>query len=267
MASWVKLNSDRKGVLVDITRCIGCRACQVACKDWNDLPAEKTTFTVDQTNPPNMTGNTWTRVLFKYHEQPDGSLKWRFVKRQCFHCEEPACESVCFVHAFIKLADGPVVYKPQICVGCRYCMLACPFGVPKYEWDKAFPEVRKCTFCADRQKEGLAPSCVTVCPTEALKFGVRKELLAEAKERIAQRPEFYQQYVYGEKEYGGTSWIYISDVPFDEMGFRTGVTEKSAPSYTWNVLKWTPHIAVTWTAVLTALYLYTKRRAEGEEEG
>jgi len=266
VAGYVKLNEDRKGVLVDISRCIGCRACQVACKDWNDLPAMKTSFTNDQTNPPKTNATTWTRVAFNYIEEPDGSLKWRFVKQQCFPCEEPACESACFVHAFIKLADGPVVYKPQICVGCRYCMLACPFGVPSYEWDKLFPEVKKCTFCADRQKEGLAPSCVTVCPAGALKFGIRKDLIEEAKERIASAPDVYQPRVYGEKEYGGTSWIYISDVPFEKLGFRTDVTERSAPSYTWSVLKWTPHIAIGWSAVLTALYVYTKRRSENEED-
>ncbi|MGC7847758.1 4Fe-4S dicluster domain-containing protein [Desulforudis sp. 1088] len=266
MAGYTHLNEDRKGVLVDITKCIGCRSCQVACKNWNNLPAEKTSFTNDWTNPPKTSATTWTRVAFRLIEENNGGIKWRFVKNQCFHCEEPACESACFVHAFIKLADGPVVYKPNICVGCRYCMLACPFGVPAYEWDKAFPEVKKCTFCADRQKEGLGPACVSTCPTGALKFGVRKELLEEAKQRIAASPGKYQPTVYGEKEYGGTSWLYISDVPFEQMGFKTNVSERSIPSYTWSVLKWTPYIAVGWTAALTALYLYTKRRAEVEED-
>ncbi len=271
MAGYVQLNEDRKGVLVDLTKCIGCRSCQVACKNWHRLPAEKTNFTNDWTTPPKITATTWTRVSFnlieeQIIEEQNGVIKWRFVKNQCFHCEEPACESACFVRAFTKLADGPVVYNPKKCVGCRYCMLACPFGIPAYEWDKVFPKVQKCVFCNDRLAQGLGPACASACPTGALKFGVRKELLEEAKQRIAASPGKYQPTVYGEKEYAGTSWLYISDVPFEQMGFKTNVSKRSIPSYTWSVLKWTPYITVGWTAVLAALYLYTKPRGEVEDD-
>ncbi|HBQ29208.1 MAG TPA: (4Fe-4S)-binding protein [Desulfotomaculum sp.] len=260
-----------KGVLVDVTRCFGCRSCQVACKQWNDIPATPTTFNNNWDNPPELNAYNWTRVGYHLIEK-DNQIKWRFVKTQCMHCEEPACESACFTHSFVKTKDGPVIYKPtelnqDFCVGCRYCMLACPFNIPKFEWDKALPFLRKCRFCNDRLQEGLEPACVTACPSGALKFGEKEELLAEARQRIDTNPA-YIKHIYGEKEYGGTSWLYLSDVPFEEIGFKTGVSEKPIPLYSWEVLKWTPYIFVGWGAILTALYFYTKRRVEvhGEEE-
>ncbi|MBO8127676.1 MAG: 4Fe-4S dicluster domain-containing protein [Peptococcaceae bacterium] len=254
-----------KGMLIDITKCIGCRACQNACKQWNDLPvlptpSQEGTFDSLETDAYN-----WTRVGF-HKVEINGKVQWRFAKRQCMHCNEPACESACFVHAFVKTPEGPVVYKENLCVGCRYCMLACPFQVPKYEWDKAFPLVRKCRMCYDRLQEGMEPACTTACPTGANIFGDRDELLAEAKNRIKNNPDKYIDHVYGEKEVGGTSVLYLSDIPFEELGFRTDVTTRGIPQYTWSVLKWTPHIAIGWTAVLTALYMYTKRRVDADEE-
>jgi len=260
-----------KGVLVDVSRCIGCRSCQVACKSWNDLPASPTTFNNSWDNPPKINATNWTNVGFHLIEN-NGDLKWRFAKRQCMHCLEPACESACFTHSFVKTKDGPVIYKPtelnkDYCVGCRYCMIACPFGVPSFEWDKPLPFVRKCRFCYDRMKEGEKPACVTACLSGCLVFGERDELLAEAHKRIATNPRYINR-VYGEKEYGGTSWLYISDVPFEDIGFKTNVSEKSIPSMTFSVLKWTPAIFVGWGAILTGLYMYTKRRAKvhAEEE-
>jgi formate dehydrogenase iron-sulfur subunit len=259
-----------KGVLVDITRCIGCRSCMVSCKSWNDLPSNPSTFSNNWDSPGKIDSTNWTVVTNHIIEEGD-QLKWRFVKRQCMHCLEPACESACFTHAFVKTKEGAVIYKPtevdqDYCVGCRYCMIACPFGVPSFEWDKTFPFVQKCRFCYDRMKEeGMEPACVTSCPTQALKYGEREELLAEARARIDQNPS-YVKHIYGEKEYGGTSWIYISDVPFDKLGFRTNVSEKSIPAYTWDVLKWTPLIFFGWGAILTAMRAYTKRRAEVHNE-
>ncbi|MDF9407333.1 MAG: Formate dehydrogenase, nitrate-inducible, iron-sulfur subunit [Pelotomaculum sp. PtaB.Bin013] len=260
-----------KGVLVDVSRCIGCRSCMVACKTWNDLPATKTEFTNNWDAPGKTDAYNWTVVNYHLIEQGD-QVKWRFVKRQCMHCDEPACESACFTHSFVKTKEGAVIYKPtelnqDYCVGCRYCMVACPFGVPSFQWDKSLPYVQKCRFCYDRMKEeGLKPACVTACPTGTLKYGEREELLKEAWQRINSNPNYIKR-VYGEKEYGGTSWLYISDVPFDEIGLKTTaygkpVSEKSIPSYTWNVLKWTPYIFVGWGAILTALNFYTKRRDE-----
>ncbi|MDZ7610040.1 MAG: 4Fe-4S dicluster domain-containing protein [Bacillota bacterium] len=256
-----KLSPDSVGMLIDITRCIGCRGCQTACKNWNDMPATPTTFTNTWTNPPTMTGTNLTVVNFNIIEKDDGSVMWRSVKEACFHCNEPACESACFVHAFVKTEWGPVVYDPTICVGCRYCMLACPFQIPKY----IFPEVKKCHLCGERLAMGLEPACATACPTDAIMFGKRTDLLKEAKARIAANPDKFVNHIYGEHEVGGTSILYISDVPFKDLGFKGLHRWRDIPQYTWDVLKWTPHIAIGWTAMLTAFYVYTKRRSENDD--
>ncbi|MBE0466106.1 MAG: 4Fe-4S dicluster domain-containing protein [Candidatus Desulforudis sp.] len=255
------------GVLVDVTKCIGCRGCQTACKNWNDLPAVKTTFTADWTNPPEMNFNNITLVGFHTIEKDD-KVQWRAAKVQCFHCLEPTCFEVCFVHAYNKTPEGAVVYaNPEICVGCRYCQLACPFHNIQMKWDEVFSRVRKCSFCYNRLVEGLKPACVTTCPTGALKFGKRDELLQEAKERINSNPDKYFNHIYGEKEAGGTSWLYISDVPFEDLGFNTDVFQKSIPKYTWKYMKKAPILAVSLPIFFAALYAYTKRRAENEGHG
>ena len=255
------------GVLTDITKCIGCKGCQVACKNWNDYPATKTSFNADWSNPPYMNYNNVTRVGFHVLEKGD-EIKWRFAKVQCLHCLEPNCAEVCFVHAYEKSPYGPVVYfNPEICVGCRYCQLACPFLNISMKWDEVFARVRKCTMCYDRLAQGLKPACVTTCPPGALKFGKRDELLKEARERINKNPEKYVNHIYGEKEVGGTSWLYISDVPFEELGFRTDVMHNPVPKYTWKYVSKAPILAVALPIFFAALYTYTKRRAENEEGG
>ena len=209
-----------KGALYDATKCIGCRACQVACKQWNELPAEKTTNSGTYENPPRMTAYTFTKINFTELEH-NGKFQWVFNKQQCMHCQEPGCAEACIVGALVKTEKGPVTYDEGKCIGCRYCMVACPFGIPNFEWDRPLPWIRKCTFCADRQGAGLKPACITTCPTGALKFGERDELIAEAQRRIAEHPDKYVNYIYGENEVGGTSWLYLSPVPFEEIGFPT----------------------------------------------
>ncbi len=255
------------GVLVDITKCIGCRGCQVACKNWNDLPATKTTFTASRTNPPQMNFNNVTLVNFHTIEKGD-KVQWRAVKMQCFHCLEPICFEACFVHAYKKTPEGAVVYfNPEICTGCRYCQLACPFLNIQLKWDEVFSRVRKCDMCYDRLVRGLKPACVATCPTGALKFGERDALLKEARERIAKNPDKYVDHIFGEKEVGGTSWLYISDVPFEELGFRTDVMHESIPKYTWKYISKAPILAVGLPILFAAFYVYTKRRAENEDGG
>ena len=187
--------------------------------------------------------------------------KPRFVKIQCNHCLEPACASVCFVRAFRKTPEGPVVYNPELCVGCRYCMVACPFDIPAYEYDDAIsPQVKKCDMCAPRIAEGKLPGCVEVCPREALLFGKRSDLLKIARERIAAYPERYEDHIYGEKEMGGTSWLYLSDVPFDEVGMRTDLISTPAPALTSGALGVVPMVVGLWPVFLTGMYGMTKRR-------
>jgi len=250
------------GVLVDITRCVGCGSCAVACKLYNGLNWDETSPAIGEKAA--LSAANWTAVRTYGMERNKQSVL-RFVKNQCLHCLDPACASACFAGAFRKTPEGPVVYNERICVGCRYCMLACPFSIPKYEWDALFPRVRKCQMCYSRVKEGEMPACVSVCPTQALEFGKREELLQEARARIAAEPNKYVNHIYGEKEYGGTSWLYISDVPFEQIGFRTNVSTESVPHWTGRVTRWTLPVAAGWTAVLTALYLFTRRRAEIQE--
>jgi formate dehydrogenase iron-sulfur subunit len=253
-------------VLVDLTKCTGCKACQTACKQWNDLPAVMPEFDNNLTFPSKMDGYTYTVVQHRVIKQDKGEVA-RFAKQQCLHCLEPACVSACFAKAFQKSPEGPVVYYPHLCVGCRYCMIACPFDVPKYEWDQQFPLVSKCQFCFDpkgtydRVGHGQEPACVGTCPNGTMVFGTRDDMLKEAWKRINDNPK-YLKHVYGEKEAGGTSWLYISDVPFEQMGFRANVTERPLPEYSHEFLKYTPAVAITWGGLLTALYVYTKRRRD-----
>ncbi|MDD4601519.1 MAG: 4Fe-4S dicluster domain-containing protein [Negativicutes bacterium] len=247
-----------KAVLVDITKCIGCGSCSVACKLWNDLEFDDSRPTVGveaQLNDVN-----WTAVQRHDVQSKDSpQALWRFVKQQCLHCLEPACASACFSKALQRNDSGAVVYYPDLCVGCRYCMIACPFNIPKYEWKKTFPLVTKCQMCSTKTASGEAPACVSVCPTMALKYGERSALLKEARQ-LVNTNHLYIKEIYGEYEVGGTSWLYISDVPFEQLGFKTDVGTKPLPSYTHNFLKYTPFLAIGWGMFLTGLSFYTKRR-------
>jgi formate dehydrogenase iron-sulfur subunit len=211
---------DSKGVLVDTTRCIGCGWCQEACSQANGLPMEKIDNWSSGQEALPLSANTWTLVAVRETEV-NGVPCRTFAKRQCMHCLHPACVSACPVSALERNEYGAVVYDAARCIGCRYCMMACPFGVPKFEWDKAIPLIRKCTFCADRQDEGLEPACTAACPTGALLFGDRDTLIAEAEARLQEHPDRYINHIYGKDELGGTSWMYLSAVPFEELGFPT----------------------------------------------
>ncbi len=256
-----------KAILIDTTRCIGCRACQVACKSWHDLKGGKSTFSETWSNPRHLSSNQYTRVIFREVPGPEGQMKWYFVKRQCMHCNDPACASACPVKALIKLPEGPVVYDDDKCIGCRYCMMACPFQVPKFEWESAVPLVRKCTFCAERQAIGLAPSCVTTCPTQTLIFGDRVQLLQEARRRISANPGRYHPEIYGEKIAGGTAQLYLTPVSIKEMnlvdrGFRTDLGDIPQGIYGREWMAKVPWVAVAVGGLAVGLHYLNKRRAE-----
>lgn len=259
--------SKNKAFLIDMTKCTGCRGCQVACKQWNQLDAEKTEFFTGEgyQNPPLMSEYTFTRIKFRDYEK-NGQNEFAFYKEMCMHCNEPACASVCPVGAFKKTKEGPVVYDAKLCIGCRFCMVACPFGVPKYEWSKALPLVRKCTGCFSRVKEGLKPACATTC-VSAITYGNRDEMIKEAEKRIAARPEKYLKKLYGAEEAGGTSVIYLTALPFDELGFKQ-VTKRPLPSYTWQALRLVPGIFLTVGSSLSLLswFNHRKERIAKEEE-
>jgi formate dehydrogenase iron-sulfur subunit len=205
-------------ILVDLVRCMGCRSCQVACKAWNELSAEITHCLGSYDNPASFSADTWSLVRFREIEDA-GTLDWVFTKLQCRHCDSPGCVAVCPVGSLVKTPEGPVIYDDQKCIACRRCQAACPFGVPSYEGQEKQGVMRKCTFCAERIADGLEPACVKTCSTDALVFGDRAELIAEGMRRISERPEKYEHHIYGENEAGGTSWMYLSPVPFDKVGF------------------------------------------------
>jgi formate dehydrogenase iron-sulfur subunit len=264
MSSRTDFSKDRT-FLIDLTKCTACRGCQVACKSWNELAGEKTDFFSGEgyENPRAMSEYTYTRIKFVTYVK-HGQNEYAFIKEMCMHCNDPACASVCPVAAFYKTEEGPVVYRSERCIGCRFCMIACPFGVPKYEWSKALPLVKKCTGCYSRVREGLWPACAKTCPT-AITYGSREEMFKEAKRRLALHPGRYVPKIYGKEEAGGTSVLYLSALPFDELGFRE-VTTRPLPEYTWQALRFVPAAFFTVGIGLSAVAWITHRRERLEKE-
>ncbi len=210
------------GMLYDATKCVGCNACTNACRQWN-----KTNPELDDSGlydaPQELSSDTWTLIQL-YQDQEESS----FVKRQCMHCVDPACVSGCPVHALQKSAEGPVTYDPNRCIGCRYCMYTCPYHVPRFQWKAVIPVVSKCTLCVDRVKDGKGSACAERCPTGALIWGRRADLITEAEKRLADEPGRYVQHIYGKDDGGGTSVMYISHLPFDKLGLPQ-ISDKPIP--------------------------------------
>jgi formate dehydrogenase iron-sulfur subunit len=221
-----KVPSDSYGCLVDLTRCIGCRKCEEACNAVNNLPPPDQSFDdltiLDKKRRPDEKAYTVVNRYYSGKIDERDQLIPTFVKIQCMHCQDPACASACIVSALTKKENGAVHYDVSKCIGCRYCMVACPFEIPAYEYhDPITPRVMKCTYCYDRIiKEGGKPGCATICPVEAITFGKRNTLLKLAKKRIKDQPAKYIDRIYGEHEVGGTSWMYISGVPYEKLGFN-----------------------------------------------
>lgn len=249
-----------KGVLFDATRCIGCRKCEAACNKVNKLPDPAKPFDdLGVLNNKRRTDSSAYTVVNK-HQVGGKSV---FSKIQCNHCLEPACASACFVRAFKKEPSGAVSYDASVCVGCRYCMVACPFSIPTYEYDEPLtPRVMKCTLCAPRLAEGKLPGCVEACPKEALTFGERDTLITIARERIASHPGLYVDHIYGEHEMGGTSWLYLSGAPFSQIGMREDLGSKSAPELTAGALASVPMVAGLWPVLLGGIYAINKRKEQ-----
>jgi len=233
--------ADRLAMYIDTSKCMACRGCQVACKQWHDLPGSQTVNTGSYENPPALAPNTWTRIRFR--EYDDGErFQWLFLKEGCMHCAEAVCVDVCPTAALKHTPEGLVTFERELCNGCGYCGQFCPFGVPQLEvTNRLTGEAKssKCVFCQDRTTNGLKPACVKTCPANALDWGDRDELLAKARSRVdLLKTEwgFPQANLYGELELGGLGRLYVLTAPPAAYGLPT------APKY--------PVVATLWQKLL-----------------
>ena len=249
------------GILVDTTRCVGCRSCEMACAETHGFPQPNSDDAVfEKERTPSVL--QWS-VVNRY-QTDKGEV---FAKKQCMHCNQPACASACLTKAMLKTEEGPVIWREGKCMGCRFCMISCPFDIPKFEYDSPVPKIQKCTLCWERLQEGQQPACVEACPAEALTFGKRRTLIEEARRRIAKNPNDYVHHLYGEHEAGGTSYMYLSKVPLAQIGFRTDLDTTSYPELSKDYLYAVPIVLTLWPAFLLALSNSTKRDSDLSESG
>ena len=252
--------SDKEfsGILYDSTRCLGCQGCEKACAKAHNLqkPYEKPTVgKVRKTNEKR-------RTVINTYKTSKGEFN---IKKQCMHCNEPACAAACLTQAMYKTKEGPVIWREDKCMGCRYCMVSCPFDIPKFEYLSSNPKIVKCTMCYDKLVKGEIPACADACPADALLFGTRKELIKEARKRIQEQPKDYYDYIYGEHEAGGTSMLYLASVPVNELGFNTSLQNKSYPELTKGFLYSVPSVFVLWPSILLGIYEATKNNQSKTE--
>lgn len=235
-------------MLIDTTRCVGCMSCQSACQAEYGFPESEEAVL-----------SATARTTVEEHEG-------QYVRRLCMHCDTPACVSVCPVGALEKTPEGPVIYDEKACMGCRYCMAACPFEVPRYEWTSQTPRIQKCIMCYPRIKEGKLPACVEACPAEAVTFGHKKEILAQARLRIVENPDLYVPRIYGERVIGGTSVFFLASVPFERLAFKANLPEQPMPELTWAALSKIPEVVTLGGAFMMGLFWIVDRRNKRARE-
>jgi Fe-S-cluster-containing dehydrogenase component len=262
---------DSMGVLVDLSRCVGCRSCEAACNKEQHLPAPEKPFNdfsvFDEMRHGQKRRTDETRYTVVNRYEIPGREHPLYRKIQCNHCQEPACLTSCFVNAYTKTPEGAVIYDPDVCVGCRTCMVACPFLIPTFRYSSAFhPRIMKCVFCYDtRLTKGRPPACVESCPQEALTFGRRTDLLDMGRQRIRENPGDYEDHIYGEHEAGGTAWMYLSPAPFEQAGFDTTVPKEPILNYVKDFLSIVPMVLAIWPALFAGFHLLAKRKEKLEQ--
>jgi len=256
-----KKEKEFYAILYDSSRCGGCQGCEFACTlehglpdpDMDDIPVVGTRRKTNENR----------RSVINVFETSQGEM---YMKNQCMQCNEPACAAACLTQAMHKTEEGPVIWRDNKCMGCRYCMISCPYDMPKFEYFSPNPKIEKCNMCFERVSEGRLPACVEDCPAEALTFGTRRELIAEARKRIHEYPDMYYDHIYGEHEAGGTGFLYISSVPFEELGLNTSVQNRPYPELAKGFLYSVPSIFVLWPAILLGIYNATKDDHKNEDD-
>jgi Fe-S-cluster-containing dehydrogenase component len=251
-----------RGILYDSVRCVGCQTCEKVCAETHNLPEPVDTIAVGVVRKT----DDKHRTVVNTYSTSKGEVN---IKKQCMHCNEPACAAACLTQAMYKTKEGPVIWRGDKCMGCRYCMVSCPYDSPKFEYHSANPKIEKCSMCYERIQIGKIPACAENCPAEALTFGTRKELIKEARKRICEKPEEYVDYIYGEHEAGGTGFLYLSPVPFNELGVNTSMQKTSYPELSKGFLYSVPTIFIAWPAILLGIHQATKNnhtKIEDENE-
>ena len=256
-AEEVREKTQFLGVLVDTTRCIGCRSCERACGQAHDLLVPDVENDGALERERTTSDRQWT-VVNRYQTKK-GEV---FVKKQCLHCWQPACAAACLTNAMYKTKEGPVIWRSGKCMGCRFCMVSCPFNIPKFEYTNWNPKIQKCNMCWERLEQGLKPACVEACPTDALMFGLKRDLMEIARVRIYNHPNKYVHQIYGEHEVGGTGWLYLASVPFDQIGFRTDLGTTPYPDFTRDFLYGVPVVLFGLPALLLGLNLLSANSEE-----
>jgi Fe-S-cluster-containing dehydrogenase component len=246
-------------ILYDSTRCVGCQTCESSCATANNLSESTDELIAGVTRKTDEN----RRTVINAYSTSKGEV---YNKRQCMHCNEPACAAACLTQAMYKTKEGPVIWRGDKCMGCRYCMVSCPFDIPKFEYHSSNPKIQKCDQCFNRQKEGKIPACVENCPAEALVFGPRRDLIKEARRRIQENPDQYFDHIYGEHEAGGTGVLQLSPVPFNELGMNTSLQNSSYPELSKGFLYSVPTVFVLWPALLLGIHEATKNKQPKEEE-
>ena len=255
------------GMLIDTTMCVGCRACEAACNQVNQLPEPKVDLYSDSVfaERRDTTPDAFTVVnRFPSPKNPDEPI---YVRKECMHCNQPGCASACLVKALEKTKEGAVIYNKDRCMGCRYCMIACPFDAPKYQYDSPLPYVRKCTFCYERQKRGEQPACAEACPTGATLFGKKRDLLEIARTRVAKEPDKYHPRIYGEHEVGGTGWLFLTPAAPGKLGLPENLGTTPYPELTAGFLYGVPLVFVLWPSLLFGLNYMIKGDEDQESKG
>ena len=247
------------GILYDAARCKGCCGCEIDCADAHGLPYPED---VAELGVVRKTSEI-QRTVINAKQTSKGTV---FVKTQCMNCNDPACGTACLTQAMYKTKEGPVIWRGDKCMGCRYCMVSCPFDMPKFEYHSTNPVIQKCTMCYELIQQGEEPNCAYNCPNGALKFGTRRELLAEARKRIVENPDTYVDHIYGEHEAGGTGWLYLSPVPFEELGLKTDLQNSSYPALTKGFISSIAPVDILLPALLLGVYEASKSKNQNKED-